>query len=67
MVLLDVSSNNFLQKHDFDHFDLILFKRLSCEISFYDFMYRLLDRITYGEAVAVGDNLQLLLGVLLFL
>ncbi len=24
MVLLDVSSNNFLQKHNFDHFDLIL-------------------------------------------
>ncbi len=28
-VLLDVSSINFLQKHDFDHFDLILFKSLS--------------------------------------
>ncbi len=25
LVLLDVSSNNFSQKHDFNHFDLILF------------------------------------------
>ncbi len=35
----------FLQKHDFDHFDLILFKRLSCKILFSDFVYLLLDRI----------------------
>ncbi len=35
MVLLDVSSNDFLQKHDFDHFDLILFQRFSCKISFW--------------------------------
>ncbi len=32
MVLLDVSSNDCLQKHDFDHFDRILFKRLSIVI-----------------------------------
>ncbi len=37
----------FLQKHDFDHFDLILFKRPSCEISFSDFVYLLLNRIAY--------------------
>ncbi len=37
----------FLQKHDFDHFDIILFKRLSCEISFPDYVYLLLDRITH--------------------
>ncbi len=47
MVLLDVSSNNFLQKHDFDHFDRILFKRLTYEILFSDFVYRLLDRIAF--------------------
>ncbi len=46
MVLLDVSSNNFLHKHNFDHFDLILFKRISCKISFSDFVYFLLDHIT---------------------
>ncbi len=39
IVLLDVSSNDFLQKHDFDHFDLTLFKRLSCKISFSNFVY----------------------------
>ncbi len=49
MVLLDFSSNNFLQKHDFDHFDLILFKRLSRENSFSDFVYFLLDRNTNLE------------------
>ncbi len=47
MVLLDVSSNNFFQKRTFDHFNLILFKRLSCEILFSNFVYLLLDRITY--------------------
>ncbi len=46
MVLLDISSNKFLQKQDFDHFNLILFKRLSREISFSDIVYLLLDRIT---------------------
>ncbi len=46
MVLLVVSLNDFLQKHDFDHFDLILFKRLCSEISFSPFVYLLLDRIT---------------------
>ncbi len=46
MVSLDVSSNDFLQKPDFDHFDLILFKRLFCEISFSDFVYLLLDLVT---------------------
>ncbi len=47
MGLLDVSFNDFLQKHDFDHFNLILHKRLSCEILFSHFVYLLLDRITY--------------------
>ncbi len=51
MVLLDVSFNDFLQKHDFDHFHLILFKRLSCEISFSDFVYLLLDCITKTENI----------------
>ncbi len=46
---LDVSFNDFLQKHGFDHFDLILFKRLCCEISFSDFVYLLLDHITNKE------------------
>ncbi len=49
MVLPYVSSNDFLQKADFDHFDLILNKRLSCAISFSDFVYLLMDRITYIE------------------
>ncbi len=43
----DVSFNDFLQKHDFDHFNLILFKRLSFKISFSDFEYLFLDRIIY--------------------
>ncbi len=47
MVLLDVSSNNFLQKYNFSYFDLILFKPLFCEISFSDFVYLLLDRFTF--------------------
>ncbi len=47
MVLLDVSFNDFLPKHNFHNFDLILFKRLSCEISFSDFVYVLLDHIIY--------------------
>ncbi len=51
MVLLDISSNVVLQKHDFDHFDFILFKRLSCEILFSDFMYLLLNRITYLKLI----------------
>ncbi len=51
MVLLDVSSNNFLQKHDFDHTDLVLFKRLSREILFSDFVYLLLDRITNSKKI----------------
>ncbi len=56
MVLLDVSSNDFLQKHDFDHFDPILFKRLSCEISFSDFVYFLLDHNTNVENVLLAVN-----------
>ncbi len=51
MVLLDVSPNNFLQKHDLDHFDHIFFKRLSCKISFSDFVYLLLDRVTYVDYI----------------
>ncbi len=46
-MLLD--SYNFSQKHNFDHFDLILFKRLSSKISLSDFVYLLLDRLTYTE------------------
>ncbi len=46
MVLLDVSSNNFSQIHIIDHFDLILFKCLSCGISFSDILYLLPDHIT---------------------
>ncbi len=42
-------SNNFSPKRDFDHFDLILYKRFSCEILFSDFVYLLLDRITFEE------------------
>ncbi len=38
----------FFAKHNFDHFDLILFKRLFCEILFSDFAYLLLDHITNG-------------------
>ncbi len=48
MLLLDVSSNLFLQKHDFDRFDLILFKRLSCEISFSNFVYLSLNHIIFS-------------------
>ncbi len=33
MVLLDVSPNNFLRKLNFDYFDLVPFKHLSCKIS----------------------------------
>ncbi len=44
-MLLDVSSTIFSQKHSFDHFDLILFKRHFRKISFSDFVYLLLDRI----------------------
>ncbi len=47
MVLLDVSSNNFLQKHYCDQFGFIFIKGLSCEISFSDFVYLLLERITF--------------------
>ncbi len=47
MVLLDVSSNDFLQ--NFDHFDLSLCKRLSCEISFSDFVHFLLYLVTNIE------------------
>ncbi len=36
MVLLNVSSKDFLQKHNFDHFHLIHFKRLFCKILFSD-------------------------------
>ncbi len=36
----------FFAENDLDHFDFILFKCLSCEISFSDFVYLLLDRIT---------------------
>ncbi len=50
MVLLDVSFNDFLRIHNFDHFELILFKRLSCKILFSDFVYLLLDRITCTNA-----------------
>ncbi len=50
MDLLDVSSNNFLYKHDFGHFDFILFKLPSCKILFSNFVYLLLDRITYLSA-----------------
>ncbi len=48
MVSLDVSSNIFLQKRNFDHLDLILFKCLSCEILFSDFVYLLLEHITFS-------------------
>ncbi len=47
MVSLDTSSNDFSQKHNFDHFHLILFKHLFRKISFSDFVYLLLDHITY--------------------
>ncbi len=45
MVLLNVSSNNFLQEHNFDQFDLIFFKHLSCKFLFSNFVYLLLDHI----------------------
>ncbi len=44
----------FLQKYDFYHFYFILFKRLSCEISFSDFVYLLLDRIAYTEQICTN-------------
>ncbi len=47
MVLLDVSSNDFLQKNDFDHFDPILFKCLSCN-AWFTFSSRVLVE-TFGE------------------
>ncbi len=48
MVFLDFSFSDFWQKHDFDYFDLILFKRLCFEISFSNFFaYLLLDHIIY--------------------
>ncbi len=47
----------FLQKHDFDHFDVILFKRLSCKVLFSAFVYLLLDYITYTEnSIIVNVN-----------
>ncbi len=46
MLSLDISSNNFLQKHNFDHFDLTFYKHFSCEILFSDFVYLFLDHIT---------------------
>ncbi len=51
MVLQDVSFIDFLQKHDFDHFDLIPFKRLCCEILFSKFVYFLLYRITWSQQI----------------
>ncbi len=45
---------SFLQKHDFDHFELIFFKRLSCEILFSDFVYLLLNRITFAKKSFLG-------------
>ncbi len=54
MVLLDVSSNDFLQKHNFD--DLILYKRLYCEISFSYFVYLLLDRITHTSKITILEK-----------
>ncbi len=55
--LLDVSSNDFLRKHNFDHFDLILFKRLPCEILFYNSVNLLLDRITYSEFGDISNSI----------
>ncbi len=49
MVLLDVSSNNFSQKYNFDHFGLILFEHLSRKILFFIFVYLLLHHITYSK------------------
>ncbi len=58
MVLLDVSSNDFLREHYLDHFDLILFKRLSCEISFS--VYLFLDGIIEGCSVTIVPPCKML-------
>ncbi len=52
MVLLDVSSNDFAQKREFDHFDLILSKHLPRKISFSNFVYLLVDRTTYHDSIS---------------
>ncbi len=58
MMLLDVSSNDFLQKCDFDHFDLILFKHLSHKISFSNFVHILLDHITFFDIIGIFGRIQ---------